>query len=344
MDTFSLIAHYLSGSCSPEEAARLESWRKASAANDAEFRKMEKVWAAAAPATFCPDAGLAWQKVQQRLCSRPAAMELNRKEQQKSPRRWFQLAWPVAAAVSLLALSLLVYFFLVKQENFVPSGLSQTETGYQEKQLLQLADGTQVWLNQQSSLYYPAHFDSSRREVYLKGEAFFEVSHQPEKPFIVYTKNSRVQVLGTSFNLQEGAQTRLQVKTGRVEFSSRKTGDKTASAPSSLLLSAGEAALLEESGLRKESPPANFLSWKTGRFDFTDTPLAEVFRLLEQYYPLNITTDNPALLECRLNARFEKQSIEEVLEVIALTFGLEYQLIGKEATFKGNAGNCRPAL
>lgn len=335
MDTFSHIANYLSGSCSPEETERLLAWRKASAANEAEFHRLKKVWEAAAPATFCPDAGLAWQKVQARLCSKEAPAEDSRQEQPAARSRWLLTTWSVAAAVALLALSLGVYLLSGKQETFIPDGLTKHATSIQEKQELLLADGSRVWLNQQSKIYCPEQFMGSSREVYLEGEAFFEVSHQPEKPFIVHTEQSRIEVLGTSFNLQSGSTTQLQLTTGRLAFSSARVPQKA------LILEAGEAIIQEGEKLSKTAIPANYLAWKTGEFLFTDTPLEEVFRLLEQYYPVKLKTANPALLQCRLNARFSSQPLEEVLEVISLTFQLEYQQKDKEILFRGSAKNCR---
>lgn len=338
MEPFSHIGRYLSGSCSPAEKEQLEAWRRASAANEAEFNKLKSIWEAAAPAAFSPDTALAWQKVQARLCDREAITESNPVAPTKS-RRWFQASWPMAAAIALFLLSVSLYLLIGSQQSFIPAGLTKTETAAHEKQHILLADGSQVWLNQHSRLHYPGQFSEGSREVYLEGEAFFEVSHQAEKPFTVYTAQSRVQVLGTSFNLKEGKETSLQVKTGRVQFSSKEDTASPA-ATRSLLLSAGEAAILHNSSLRKKPLPLNYLAWKTGEFIFKDTPLKEVFQALEQHYPVSIQAGHSSLLQCRLNARFTRQPLEEVLKVIALTFQLEYQHNQQKVLFQGNENSC----
>lgn len=201
-----------------------------------------------------------------------------------------------------------------------------------------LPDSSIVDLNENSRLEYPIQFAADERVVNFEGEAFFSVHRNEKKQFSILTESTEVAVLGTSFNLRarpEEKNTILYVNSGKVAFrdlSSAQDGEGA-----SRILEAGESALFaEETGFEELSVNENELFWKNRSLVFEGEKLREVVRLLELNYQVSIEFSTKRLGNCRLTATFEDKSIEQVLEVIALTQGLEledtpngYKLIGE---------------
>jgi ferric-dicitrate binding protein FerR (iron transport regulator) len=201
-----------------------------------------------------------------------------------------------------------------------------------------LPDSSIVDLNENSRLEYPVQFAANERVVNFEGEAFFTVQRNEKKQFSILTESTEIAVLGTSFNLRarpEEKNTVLFVNSGKVAFrelTATKEEDENAR-----ILVAGESALFsEESGFEDVSANENDLFWKNKSLVFEGEKLREVVRLLELNYQVSIEFSTKRLGNCRLTATFEDKSIEEVLEVIALTQGLEledtpkgYKLIGE---------------
>lgn len=319
MENFEKIANVLSGTCSMQEKEEVEAWRKEAPVNEVEFCKLKKVWEAAThSAHFKPDVESAWKKVQTCLFQQEPETSII-KQQQSIP--FYRNHWAIAAAVSLIILGSAGLLFLNRQQfvSFSEEGMAVIETNEDEQQALTLADGTQIWLNRNTRISYPTKFEGSTREVKLEGEAYFEVAHLPEKPFNIQAGTAKVQVMGTSFNLEAREQVKVQVTSGSVKFSTTEAGNHH-----SLLLTAGDAAYLEGNTIRQEKQDPNFRAWKTGTFVFEDTPLEEVLQALEKYYNVQLSAGSADILKCRLFARFEQQPIEKVLKVLSLTLNLKY--------------------
>jgi transmembrane sensor len=142
-----------------------------------------------------------------------------------------------------------------------------------------LSDGTKVWLNNASSLKYPATFVGPAREVQLQGEAYFEVAHNVSKPFLVKTRDLTIQDLGTSFNVKaysEEQSSKITLVNGSV-----KIGDLT--------LRPGQQAVSEGTGLQLSKKPniEQALAWKNGYFQFDRTDIKEVMRELSRWYDVD---------------------------------------------------------
>ncbi|WP_316817658.1 FecR family protein [Pedobacter nyackensis] len=145
---------------------------------------------------------------------------------------------------------------------------------------LVLLDGTRIWLNAGSSLKYPAMFAKDERKVELIGEAYFEVSHNPKKPFIVKTANRQVvKVLGTHFNLNAYPDDQVYRTTlfeGKVEVSNGRT---------EVILKPFQQALLQNGALTvNEVADATAISWKDEQFAFKDETLENILNEFERWY------------------------------------------------------------
>ncbi|MEQ9468258.1 MAG: FecR domain-containing protein [Ekhidna sp.] len=305
-----LASQRFAGEASPEELARLEELL-ADKGNSQFFSELEKVWNGTGKVAGITqdDINEEWLRLrgEMRLAKRPSFPFLK-----------------IAASIALIAVIGIAFYFTNRaDQEYLIAGQVQTQT---------LNDGSMVTLNAQSELNYPATFSGETREVQLKGEAFFEVERNPEKPFIIRTSSVAVAVLGTSFTVRarESEKTAtVVVASGSVEVSHR--GDK-------IRLEVGEKGILDkESGrlFKLVNNDPNFLSWKTGKFTFANTPLSEVINVLDNAFTEKITLKEPSPTGCPVTVSFENQSLDSILEILKATLGLSIQKTKTEILISG---------
>jgi len=331
-DDENLLARYFSGAAGAEERARLEVWRQASAENQNAFADFEKIWQGvrAAEQPAIPNVEQAWLELEAKLDlpqAQPRARILEMKKSQASaaPERVF--AWRgrsgmwAAAAILLLAFGAILYKFWLSAPR-----LQTIATANAEQRTVELPDGSTVTLNSGSTLQYPKEFASAAREVTLFGEAYFEVVHESQRPFLVNTSNAQIKVLGTKFGVWSRAEeTRVVVREGRVAL----RGVEASSA-------AVELAANQMSVRRKQETPeparaveAGYaLGWLEGRIVFEQASLAEVIAELERIYNVHIELGNPALRQNTITGSFNRKPVAAVLASICLTLNLQYREAG----------------
>ncbi|MGD1890556.1 MAG: FecR family protein, partial [Cyclobacteriaceae bacterium] len=183
--------------------------------------------------------------------------------------------------------------------------ISQVEkvTPMGQKIRFQLPDGTKVWLNADSRFTYPSSF-ARQRVVYLSGEAFLEVAHDANRPFVVRTEKASVKVLGTSFNVKarEAQPTETVVVSGKVAFSGKDNPT------SSVVLQPNDKAVLNTTTgetIRSTVDANSYAAWTNGTLIFEDQPLSEVFTEIARWYGVTIAVENPAIQKCQVTAKFE---------------------------------------
>ena len=186
---------------------------------------------------------------------------------------------------------------------------------------LVLADGSQVWLNAESSITYPVAFQGETREVRLQGEAYFEVAHDATRPFHVMANDMDIQVLGTSFNISAYPDSKRQ--TTLVEGLVRITlkGQCT-------ILHSEEQATETPKGLDvKKVNVINYISWKERRFIYQDKLLGEVMEDLGRWYNVNIFIANEEVYDYHLTANLPKyENMDKVLEIIEYAAGVQFEV------------------
>lgn len=183
-----------------------------------------------------------------------------------------------------------------------------------------LEDGSVVYLAENTSLSYPEHFQKSSREVFLEGDAFFEISKNPESPFIIETDLIKVKVLGTSFNVKAGIKgyPSLSVNTGVVEVTLKNGGESTK-------INAGETVIIHSGNL--EVIPTSDLEQFTlymSRIHFKDERLADVIRVINRNYEDMFFEISPEVEERLLTATFSKDSPDSLAELICSALNLKY--------------------
>jgi len=187
---------------------------------------------------------------------------------------------------------------------------------------IKLDDGTEIKINAATTIRYPANFsNSSIREVYVEGEAFFNVSPDPKKPFIVHCDLANIEVLGTSFNVRTYDNSfRAALVSGAVAITTHE-GEK-------IKLSPGYTATLEThipQLLVTAYKPDTVLGWLSGIYRFENTPLKEVCRMAERAYNIRISIDSKALANvCYSGIINAGKPVELLLEDIGYTTEMDH--------------------
>lgn len=185
---------------------------------------------------------------------------------------------------------------------------------------LVLADGTKVWLNSSSQLKFPMNFTGPLREVYLEGEAYFEIAQHKEKPFIVHTANTVVRVLGTKFNLMayDQQETTTALVEGKVKMEILG-GDV-------MELKPGYKGVYNGDGLLKESfDPNETLSWKEGVYYFRNKSLLEISYMVNRWFDLPVVFANDKLKSKTITGLLEKHDLNGFLNDVQATLGVRYR-------------------
>jgi len=195
---------------------------------------------------------------------------------------------------------------------------------------LVLSDGTKVHLNAMSSLKFPVQFSDKTREVELSGEAYFDVTKDAKHPFVVNVSGTRVEVLGTSFNVKAYEENEEVVTTlveGRVKVES--SGFKS----ESMLLEPGQQAIVDEKTgdmNRSEVDVALFTSWREGVFLFKDQRMEDIMIELARWYDLKVFYKIPSAKEYRFGGHFNRNSeISSIMEMFELTRKVKVNVNGE---------------
>ncbi|HBB06722.1 MAG TPA: hypothetical protein DCZ73_03080 [Bacteroides sp.] len=196
------------------------------------------------------------------------------------------------------------------QETTVSTQTLQTPRGKDFK--IVLSDGTEVWLNAESTLTYPSRFHEAQRIVELDGEAYFKVAKDSARPFIVRSGKLETQVLGTSFNFRNYIHSTPHVTL--VEGRVLVTGHDT-----SVTLHPNEDAQISDDGTIRvtQVDPRSYTAWVDGYFYFDNASLEEIMRELGRWYNLNILFENPAAMKYHFNFwASRKNGIHNVIELL----------------------------
>lgn len=247
-----------------------------------------------------------------------------------------------ASVVILLCLGAVFFQYTDKLQHSLryfasDNPMIEQQNDTQEVLKVRLADGSTVSLDPDSKISYRTHFEEQKREVYLEGEAFFEVTKNPNKPFIVYANDVVTRVLGTSFRIKARDTDQkivVAVKTGKVSVFKKKDFQENenivAQNNKGVILKPNQQVvyLKSEEVLSKtlvEKP--ELLSKKSViSFDFDNTPIAEVFARLEKAYGVSIVYDEELMKNCFLTAPLGNEPLFDKLKVICKTTGATYEV------------------
>ena len=205
------------------------------------------------------------------------------------------------------------------------NALSQVIIPYGKRSNVTLSDGTMVWLNAGSRLLYPNRFNVKKREVFLIGEAFFDVAKDHERPFTVRTNDLSIEVLGTKFNLASYADEKM-IQTVLAEGKIKLYNDNSF-LKKEIVLTPGQMALFNKDSQETRVVYVDteyYTLWKDGLLKFDGEELSRIVKKLERYYNIKIHFDNPLLgsirISGKLNLNAEKDHvIKNIADIAAVT-------------------------
>jgi transmembrane sensor len=321
-----IMVKVLTGEASVEEIILFEDWKAASTENNKAFEDAVKVLKLSSDYISTPqteklpiNVDKEWNQFVDTIESgkvKTLGFEDGKKNNSFSFYR-------IAAAILILFVACIsIYHF----------GFRNAPVEYQTAELTQeiiLPDQSVVTLNRFSTLSYSKDFGANYRTIKLTGEAFFDITPNKDKPFIIETNISEIKVLGTSFNvkaLENSTETEVIVSTGIVQLSSNETNE-------SVKLTPGEKGLLDlnSNSLRSlHNENINFNSWRTKKIVFDRTDLITVVEILNQVYNEKMSIRAGLNPSCEVTVTFDQQSLEAVLNVLKSTLDLNIELSGNE--------------
>lgn len=317
------IMRYFSGEITEEEKETLLQWLQQDPANWQYYNELRNIWQVSAPA-FLPeeiDVDKAHAAVLKRLGS----------------GKWYQstwiLYWQRIAAVLLLPLILLSLFLLTREEQpaqYAEIAYQEVFAPYGTRTRVNLADGSEVWLNAGSTLKYPVLFEGKERVVHLTGEAFFEVQSDKENPFIVETEKVKVRATGTAFNVEA-------YKKDSLVFVTMLKGniDVWIGSNQSFAMAPGERMEYNRNEAKCEiikTDTYRWCAWKDGFLMFRDDPLEYVFKKIGQTFNVDITVRDTSIAKQLYRATFEDESLDEILRLLKLSAPIQYKRYERNKT------------
>lgn len=267
--------------------------------------------------------------------------------------RWHRTVFRVAASLLLcVGLGYVIYTYRSKfdadgradaqnssPENFSPAlatDYTETVNDSAQPRTFLLHDSSTVVLYPHGKLRYPNHFSTTKREVYLNGRAFFSIKKNPKMPFWVYTDQISTQVLGTSFLITTGDDdAKVEVRSGRVSVYMRKDVEKEPQSRKiesvGMVLTPNQQVVFSttEKRLVKSvvEQPITLNEVRKEAYIFEETPVSEVFSLLEKTYGLTFIYDAQNLKACYLTANLEGESLFEKLNLICKITRSTYEMV-----------------
>jgi transmembrane sensor len=302
-----LLVKYLLGETTEEESLFVENWINSNAANKKQYEDFKTIWEEskrlAAVSTVNEKA--AWQRFKTRI-EQPKQTAVVRK--MKAPA-W----WSVAALFIVLAGAGYFGFKIFGETPVQNIAVVSKESVIADT----LPDGSVVTLNKNSELEYPSRFKGDTRTIALKGEAFFNVTPNKKKPFIIHVNDVTIRVVGTSFNVRSvNGVTEVLVETGIVQVI-RNNKMVQLQPEEKAIVTQQDSALVKE---KVEDKLYNY--YRSKQFVCDDTPLWKFVKILNEAYDANIVIDNPKLRNLRLTAPFDNESLDRILEIIHETFNI----------------------
>lgn len=254
--------------------------------------------------------------------------------------------WWKIAAMLLVALGLGWYFTLTPKNKVTTydeiiaasnEPMAEKINNSDHPLKISLSDGSEITLQPNSTLSYPEKFSADRREVYLSGEGFFNITKNPDRPFLVYAGEIVTRVLGTSFSVKAYESDKdlvVQVVTGKVYVAPRKAKSKSSlKQTEGTILTPNQMAIYTRSHDKLVKTLVNdpilvkASDHPISNFNFSNAPVPEVLRILEKSYGVPIVFDEELLSKCTLTAPLENESLYDKLNLICKVIRASYEVV-----------------
>jgi transmembrane sensor len=331
-----ILDRYLAGDASPDEERAVREWIMADPTRGELIRKIRAAHESRDVERWDTDA--AWAKFSNRVRGgqhRTTVIPLH-------PGAWYTRTPVRIAAALLLTVGSYATWQVVKSPRAQQPAMRELATPNGQRATATLGDGSRVILNAGSRLRYPADFGRAPRDVYLEGEAYFEVTHDAARPFRVHARDGVAHDLGTRFTVRaypELPRVDVVVTEGRVSLRRDQ-----ATATDSVVLGPGQLGRLADSG-----PPAvvtgvdvaAYTGWTGGTLVLEGLPLEEALPLLDRWFDVEIRVADRSLASRRIYARFRDESLTQVLDALSLALGARSERSGRVITLHPAAPTSR---
>ncbi len=243
--------------------------------------------------------------------------------------------WAMISKIAAMFVFVISAYFLIDTND-----KNEYTTGYNEIQTLDLPDGSQVVLNSNSSIEYASNWDeSTEREVWLEGEAYFKVRKTKvtdSKKFVVYTDDLNVKVLGTQFNVNTHEEnTAVVLEEGKVDIEIKL--NSTDEINPNFSMTPGQKTSFSDSATEYEVSDVNtsvYTSWKDGTIVFDGTPLSDLKNIIENNYGYQVVFESENLLSKKLDGKIDNPNLEKLLSSLETIFNLQIEKKGKQLIIK----------
>lgn len=325
-----LLPGYLSEDLSDVDRTMVDDWRNESPDNEAIYHSSLKAW----------ETIILLNEMEQ-FNSFEALRKVNTKLSKIKPLTWWITVQRIAV---ILLLPLLVYSGYMTLHNR-PIEIRQEQAMMQTISSRQgmvtqfaLADGTKVWLNSGSELEFPSRFVGDKREVKLKGEAFFEVVKNENQPFRVNASELKVEVLGTSFNVvnfDDDIQSEVVLVTGKVALAYDNGQIKRDLGT----MHCGQRAIYEKDQQKvftEEVDVDKYIAWRDGNLIFRDDSMENVVKRLSRWFNVEIVINDPEIKNYIYKATFRNENLVQVLNLLKLSAPIDYRISNRKAQANGD--------
>jgi ferric-dicitrate binding protein FerR (iron transport regulator) len=337
----SIILQYLQGFLSEEDMKKLRMWLNESEANKELFFRMKQVYDLR-PEGLYPhpeEVNESWERLLARI-EQLDTKPVNQPVVNHTRRLWLEVLKYAASGLIFICTTLGIQQLMQKK---LPSEVHYTELNMEagpRMSHLTLPDGTKVVLNASTKFHFPDKFNADIREVFMDGEAFFDVVHQEERPFVVHTDRQTIRVLGTTFNVMDYSEDDYAITTllnGSVEIQPAGADSKQQTA---YRLKPNQQAFLNKktSELTTEDIRIDLTrTWVNKMYHFREEPLYRITQRLEKLYGIKIYITDEALKYEKYTGVFRLESpIEEVMKIINYQKQFAYEIKASGITINAN--------
>jgi transmembrane sensor len=256
-------------------------------------------------------------------------------------RRW-HVPMPALAAAAFFAVgvaSWMAYNNRPRETAAVSSSPRMLGTGVGVRDSMTLADGTRIILGPLSSVKVAEDYGATSREVEVRGDAWFDVTHDARKPFTVHAGSATIVDVGTTFAVRSDDPAGVAVTVSAGAVSLRPVNTPVSQG---VILEAGDNGLLQADGnvvARRGAAGEDDVAWVKGRLVFRNAPVSQVASSIRKWYGIELKVADKALYNRHLTATFAGESAERVLETIRLALGADIERRGDTAIVRLNEGN-----
>jgi ferric-dicitrate binding protein FerR (iron transport regulator) len=318
-----IFERYIKRLATADEIKRLSNW----SSNNQEISEWLEQQILASPSTIDSEVKMRMLKnIEAEINSENKDITLNK----RSDIRFKLNKWMRVAALFILPALTAAGTYLFMNKNVTTSAPLVIAVERGQKANITLPDGSKAWLNSQSKLTYSANFNVEKRELQLEGEAYFEVAHNPQKPFIIQSKDMTVEALGTAFSVK------AYVEDSHISSILMRGKVRVTTPSGELILQPNEKVLYDKTShtmkQSKVANAANFTGWIHNELRFENESLADIAKSIQRIYNVDIIFTSEKLKNQCYTGTANNNSLESVLNFIALTSPVSFKIDNQQVT------------